>query len=224
MHHHLEIILPPTENVKATIEKVLAPYDERYRDEDEDGDRSSYAFWDFWVIGGRWSGEKIMARSSPKAMAALHKDLSKHKVTVSGVQWGKQTISPAEQIPLVDSLWRKHFPDGGDVCPIFDHYNERFIHSKGEPDICLVKDIPPGLKAARVMIAAGDPESKYEKVTFMIQDSYWNGVNYVDSKWDTKVLTALEMAKKRYETYRDDYKAKVTPKDDWLCVTVDYHS
>jgi hypothetical protein len=216
MHYHLEIIMPPTDDVESAVAKVLGPFDENY--EDEDGDRNKHAFWDFYRIGGRWAGEKIRAQYPEAALNAFYEEMKTKKVTVSGLQAGKQELSPATQIPMVDAIWRKHFPDGGEVCPLFAHYADKYENSTGAPDICALKDIPVGLTASHVIIASED------ETVFMIQESIWNGVTHVDSKWDGKVMTAVELFKMKLKHYSPEYAAKVTPKDDWLCVTVDYHS
>ena len=36
MTHHLEIIMPPTDNVKAAVEKILAPFNEQPEDGDSE--------------------------------------------------------------------------------------------------------------------------------------------------------------------------------------------
>lgn len=61
MHYHAEIWIPDTNNnVETEIEKILAPYNEtnRCRDENCEGDceHCSNTFWDWWQIGGRWTG------------------------------------------------------------------------------------------------------------------------------------------------------------------------
>lgn len=217
MHYHLEIVIPPTDDVESAVAKLLGPFDENYRD--EDGDRNKHAFWDFYRIGGRWAGTKIQARFPEDRMEAFYAELKERKVTVSGIQAGKQELSPASQIPMVDEVWRKHFPEGGAVCPLFAHYQNRYENSRGEPDICRLKDLPPALTAYHVMIGSDEG-----RTVFMIQESQWNGVTHVDAKWDGKVLSAIALWRDRLANYNPDYAAKVTPKDDWLCVTVDYHS
>ena len=59
MHYHLEIIMPPTKDVEEAVRQVLEEYSESWTD--EDGNPSSRAFYDYYVIGGRYSGEKLQA-------------------------------------------------------------------------------------------------------------------------------------------------------------------
>ena len=58
----------------------------------------------------------------------------------------------------------------------------------------------------------------------MISDDIWNGVMHVKTQWDGKLKTALDAHSEKIKRYRDEYREKRTPKDDWLVVTVDYHS
>src|SRR5262245_27782076 len=109
MHYHLEVILPPVDNVEQAIGQILEPFDENGKD--EDGHRNSHAFWDWYVVGGRWAGAKLQAMLDPKKLEEFNAELTKRKVTVSGIQAGKQELSPASQIPMVDALWNEFFPD-----------------------------------------------------------------------------------------------------------------
>lgn len=48
MHYHAEIHVPDADNVQEQVEKIMAPFRERRNN------RSG--FWDFWGVGGRWTG------------------------------------------------------------------------------------------------------------------------------------------------------------------------
>jgi hypothetical protein len=224
MHHHLEIVLPPVEDIETAVAQILKPFDEN--GQDEDGHRNSHAFWDFYVIGGRWAGAKLEAMLDQPKLEQFKAELASRKVTVSGLQFGKQELSPASQIPLVDALWNEFFPDSPiKVCPLFKHFNDQYQNSEGFPDIMRLAGMPKSLTASHVIIAGpgwqddGSLEAKY-----MLQTSIWNGVTHVDAKWDGSVLAAIEEHKKRLEDYKPEYIAKASPTDDWLVVTVDYHS
>lgn len=223
MHHHLEIIMPPTEDVKKSIDQIMAPYSENY--EDEEGETRSHAFWDFYVIGGRYSGVRINQQFEGPRLDQFHKLLNEKKITVSSLTCGKEKLQPASQIPEVDKLWREHFPEGGEVCPLFNHYNDQYTDSQGFPDIIKLKDLHKNLHAAKVIIAKEHWKDKGKlDIGFMIEDSSWNGVNYIDSSWKGGVFEAVNMWKEKLETYKEEYKEKNMPKDNWLAVTVDYHS
>lgn len=224
MHYQLEIILPPVENIESALEQILQPFNEN--GEDEDGDSNRHAFWDFYVIGGRWAGAKLEAMLDQDKLSEFRKELATRSITVNGVQFGKPELSPASQIPLVDGLWNEYFPDSPiKVCPLLKHFNSQYKHSDGFPDIMRLKDLPPSLTASHVIIAGpnweddGTLEAKY-----MMQDSIWNGVTHVDAKWDGNVMAVVAEHKSRLASATPEYAAKQTPQDDWLVVTIDYHS
>lgn len=213
--------MPPTDDVKGSVEDILEKFSENY--EDEDGHPNKHAFWDWYVIGGRWDGAKLTARYPEEKISAFRQELHDKNVTVAGMQWGKQEISPASQIPMVDEIWRKHFPDGGQVCPLFKHFgNKQLNDSLTEFNVCRLDQMPELLECARVMIVSKD-EDEYE-VHSMKQESVWNGVEHLDTKWDGTVRSALAEFEKRSEGWKESYRERCRPKADWLVVTVDYHT
>lgn len=205
--------MPPTDNVEGAIEQLLEEYYEGW--EDEDGHPNSHAFYDFYRIGGRWSGHKIL----PENISIFDKVLTDNNITVSGLQFGKQTLKPASQIPLVDELWNKTFPESPvKVCPIFDHY-------KGDVgDIMKLRDIPVKLTASHVIIAHPhwDDKEKLE-VGYMLLDEIWNGTTHQKTTWDGTIRSALQEHSKQYSRSDKEFQDKYIPTGDWLCVTVDYH-
>lgn len=213
MHYHLEIIMPPTSDVAAAVKKIMAPFCEHSRDED-----SLPPFWDWYVIGGRWAGEKLRVRLGKDKLEAFWAAIKAANVTVSGLQAGKPTLSPASQIPAVDALWREHFPGTTEACPLFDHCGESVVG-----DICALSELPDGLTASRVIVAGPDYQDVIS-AQFMAQESFWNGVDHVETKWDGTVHGALVDYAEKLSAYQQEYAEKNTPKPDWLLVTVDYHS
>jgi hypothetical protein len=219
MHMHLEVVMPPTDNVEKSLSEIMAPFDEGGID--EDGNPNQHTFWDWYQIGGRWGGAKIEAKLGKDRLAAFNKELIERKVTVSGLQFGKQTLQPASQIEMVDALWREMFPDSGiNGCPLFDHAPKEVAG-----DICQLSEVPDGLTAERVIIAGpGWKDDGTFRAEYMISDDIWNGVMHVKTQWDGHFKTALDAYPEKIKGYRDDYREKHTPKDDWIVVTVDYHS
>jgi hypothetical protein len=219
MHMHLEVLMPPTDNVESALAKIMAPFDEGGTD--EGGNPNQHGFWDWYQIGGRWGGAKIEANLGKERLADFNKALIERKVTVSGLQFGKQTLQPASQVGMVDALWREMFPDSGlSVCPLFDHAPKVI-----DGDICKLSEVPDGLTAERVIIAG--PSWKDDgtfSAEYMISEDIWNGVMHVKTQWDGQFKTAIDAFAENIKSYRDDYREKRTPKDDWLVVTVDYHS
>lgn len=214
MHYHCEIIMPPTDDVEKQLERILAPFSEN------DGD-SSGAFWDWYQIGGRWSGDKAKAHLDSARVDEFVKELNRRNVTVSGIQFGKQELSPATQIPMVDALWREWFPDSGiEQCPLFRHAGERLVG-----DVCKFSEVPKGLTCERVIIAGPEyDDDETFKAEWMAQETFWNGLTHVRTDWDMTFAQAVERYHERIASYRDEWRAKHTITPDWLVVTIDYHS
>jgi len=233
MHYHCEIVIPPTMDIEASIAQVMKPFNEQPEKEDEDY-HARGAFWDWWVIGGRWAGHKLMARYDQAKLDEFYDWLNAEKVTVSGVQFGKRELNPADQIPKVDAKWNEMFPSAEFVpCPIFRHSNDQ--HGKGlsgtlPQDVIRLSDVPAALKCSRVIFAR--PAWNYSKnkptgeieAAFMLAEDAWNGVNHMKIDWDGTFAQAAEKYAENRKHLRDEYAARVTPASDWLVVTVDYHS
>ena len=223
MHFHCEIILPPTDDIKTAVAQIMAPFDENLDSDDENA--SSYRFWDWFVIGGRWSGAHIEAKLGEERLHEFRQKLIDMKVTVSGLQAGKQELSPKDQIPMVDALWRDMFPESGiDVCPLFNHYNDQYSKEGMPEDVCLFSERPDGLTAERVIFAINRGEENGFETYHMLQRDFWNGYNHVKSAWDGTINGAVEDYKIWLSRLTEEAREKYTPKDDWLVVTVDYHS
>jgi hypothetical protein len=216
-HYHLELVMPPTEDVKAAVTQILAPFCE-HLDRDEEG-ANGHPFFDYWVIGGRWSGEKMVAMFSKERTEAFHAAMRDAKVTVSSFRCGKEELKPADQIEKVDAMWREHFPESPlAVCPLFDNY-------KGDMgDVMNLEQVPDRLTAARVIVAAPGYDGVSLEAAYMVEAEFWNGVCHNRTAWSGKFHDALAMQQEHHKNSHPDYLAKTTPKPDWLVVTIDYHT
>lgn len=221
MHYHLEVIMPPTLDISAALEEILKPF---YEDNEEGNNQ----FWDWCVIGGRWAGEKESCRYDAEKLEEFYAKCQEANVMVSGLVCGKQKLAPETQIPMVDKMWNDLFPteDGTIVaCPIFSHCNNQYdSNDLLACDVCLVEEIPENLTASRVIVASANYDESGLEAKFMTSDSIWNGVNFEDTTWNGKVKSVLDMYKEKLERYKEKYVEKHTPKPNWICVTVDYHS
>jgi hypothetical protein len=214
MHEHLEIIMPPTDDVEASVSQIMAPFGEEAKGEEA----SSQKFCDYWEIGGRWSGNKILSTFSPDQIGTFYQRLKDAKITVSSLQFGKQTLQPASQAETVNRLWRETFPDAViKECPLFDNYQG------ADGDIMPLRDIPPELKCTHVIIAGPRYDGNGFEAAYMVRDSLWNGVTHQKTTWSGTVAGALAEWKERLTDYRPEWAAEHTPKEDWIVVTVDYH-
>lgn len=218
MHSKLEVILAPNLDVEKTVEEVMAPFDENASDSEE---YSGHGFWDWYVIGGRFSGDKLLAGYDQDKLKKFYELLSERKVTVSGVICGKETLQPESQRGMVDALWNEWFPpeDGVPVaCPLFDH-SPKVLSSDIAP-LCNCLD----MTAHAVLVVGPKWTGEGVEASFLIHRNVWNGVVYLDVDWDGKIGSAVEKCKKRLGNAKPDFAAARMPQDDWLCVTVDYHS
>jgi hypothetical protein len=222
MHYVLEIIMPQTDNVEEAVAKVMEPYSENREDEDED--RSVMPFWDFWVIGGRWAGHKLTAALDQDKLKEFYEELTERKVTVSGLVCGKEEIAPASQIPMVDEVWASYFPEyKGRACPLFKHANDQYANDCLYGDVLRIKDVDPTVTCSRLIVANIGYDGELA-AQFMLETSVWNGCNYQDTNWDGTLISALDTYNKKMQNYNEDYIKKNTIEDDWIMVTVDYHS
>jgi len=218
MHYHLEIIMPPFLRVEPAVDKILKPFDENY--EDEDGYKNNHAFWDWWQIGGRYSGSKLEASLDQEKLKAFREKLHEMEFTFSGLVCGKEELNPTSQIEVVDGLWQKWFPDSGvKQCPFFNHFDEA-----NNMDICRLDEVSPDATAYQVIIAVNKIYDDELAAEFMCLNEVWNGVTWQNTTWDGKVLSAVEKHNDRLSSYKKEALERYTPKDDWLVVTVDYHS
>lgn len=212
MHTHCELIMPPTDDVEGEVSKILAPWAE---DADiGEGESSRYAFWDYYEIGGRWAGSKILATLDKTKISEFYKELHNRKVTQGAFIAGKPELKPEDQQESVDALWRDMFPESGiDKCPLFQHCGDRL-----SKDIDTLANLPAILSCHHVIIAANC------KIITMYEESIYNGVNHQKTTWDGTVQGALTLFAEYSSGFRDEYREKVTPKPDWLVVTIDYHN
>lgn len=204
MHYHLEIIMPPSNDIERAVGEILSPF----REGAEDG---YHEFWDWYVIGGRWAGHKIETALGEERISAFHGELATKGITVSCFQAGKQTISPESQIPEVEEIWNRHFPESK-CCPLFSNYGDQYKNNPHYPDVMLLKDTPMELQSERVIIADVNYDNTGMEAQYMVSNEFWNGVNYQKTAWDGEIVKAIEM-----------YDRK-KPTGDCLVVTIDYHS
>lgn len=217
MHYHCEIVMPKCDDYIQQIEKIMAPF----REGNDGEDASSHQFWDWYQIGGRWSGNKLRARLGEDRIDEFCAELNRRQVTVSGLQWGKQELSPASQIPEVDALWREWFPNSGsDACLLFKHAGDVL-----PLDACSFEEAPLDMKCERVIVAGPrwNDDNTLEAAS-MQQADFWNGVNHCPTTWDGTLRQAIERHAERLSSYKDEYRERHTVRPDWLVVTIDYHS
>ena len=214
MHFHAEIVIPPTaENeIEGKLRDMLAPFN-------ENNEESSNTFFDYWVLGGRWSGAKIKAKLGRQAIDEFYSWLQERKTTVSSFTAGKQTLRPTNQAAEIDAEWSRRFPEFAGHCPLFDHYRGTNM------DICAVNDIPPSLECETLVIAAPHWEdcSRLE-ANGLQHGEIWNGVEHQKTMFDGNVAKAITAYNEKIaKRYKEGVQGNYLVRSDWLCITVDYH-
>ena len=216
-HYQLEIILPPVPDISAAVTEIMAPFYEGASN-DDDHDRR-HAFWDFWNIGGRWSGRKLLVQLGQERVDAFGAALNAAGITVSGFQFGKPTLNPASQLLRVNQMWNEAFPESPvKECPLFDSYKGNY------GDVMLLQDVPPGLTCDHIIIAGPNWKDEKLEAQYMVRDSIWNGVTHQETAWSGRLVDAVTDWVKRLENYKPDWAETRRPAPDWQVVTVDYHS
>ena len=224
MHAVCEIVIPPGWDIGQSVKEVM----EHYAELDDDGKLGSASWWDWFVIGGRFSGHKAEARIGHEKLQAFREELNRRKVTVSGLQCGKPELSPADQIPMVDALWREMCPGHGKRCILFDHARDQYGKSGiYDDDVCRVGNLPESLSCERLIVATpcwwGDDKGKKLEPVRHLATEYWNGTEHQKSDFDGLVKPALaKMMMEKAEGKGRMKQCDLT--DDWLCITVDYHN
>lgn len=223
MHEHLEIVMPPTDDVTAAVATVMAKFDENSADRGY----AKHGFWDWYVIGGRFAGSKFEATLDKEKLEKFQKELTDRKVTVSGLQFGKQALQPATQIPAIDALWNEYFPESkGGPCPLFAHSNDQYKKDGQElpADVMRFSEVPESLECYRVIFADIDSWDSEITAKEMFAKHLYNGCTFQATEYKGTFGHAVELYLGKIENYRNDYRESSTPKDDWLVVTVDYHT
>lgn len=216
MHMICELVMPPTSDIAGAVADVMKQF--------QDTEEYPHQWHDFYAIGGRFGGHKVTSVLDGTTLAEFYAELKRLKITVHGLQFGKQEISTPEQEELVDAAWATFFPSIGGRCPLFKH-GTRDQYDKGQPDpmdVCTVANLHPDLKAERVVVVVPDGDGL--RPHYMVSADQWNGVIHQKSAWDGKVSSALREADERLSVYRPEYAAKRRVGPDWLVVTIDYHN
>ena len=223
MHSVLEIIMPQVDDVEIAVEQVMRKFSEHLGSEDDD--YCGHSFWDFYVIGGRWAGHKLQAGLDKGRLDSFYADMKAKNVTVSGLQCGKQEISPASQIPMVDELWASYFPEyQGRACPLFNHSNNQYENDCLYGDVMRLKDVSKDVTCSMLIIANDDYKGEMKEAKEMFSTSIWNGVSFEKTTWDGTLGGAMKLHSESMRNYKQEYVDENTPADDWLVITVDYHS
>lgn len=233
MHYTCEVVVPPFDDkdeLNKFISEILKKYEEGYKD--EYGYSYNHSFYDYFVIGGRFSGRKQKTMLDDEKLDKFYEELKNRGVTQSSVVFGKPTISPSSQIPMVDALWHEYFPEWqGKHCPVFQHSGD-----EDNLDIMTLGEFKKHtelreMESSTVAIGflgygedADDDSVGTPNLYTLLHTSIWNGTNIQDTTFSGKVLEAIDLHNTNLSRAYSWYREQATPTDDWLVVTLDYHS
>lgn len=216
MHYHIEILMPPTDDVEGAVSKALFDFCE----ENDDQYKAARGWWDWYEIGGRWSGEKQNVLLGRDKIKAFYDELTERGVTVSGFRAGKEQLEPRSQVQEVDALWRERFPGHGDVCPLFSHAPDRM-----DADVMELGKVSGALTCERFLVVnPHDDEYCAGETRFLLNKEIWNGMNRETTTWNGTVAQAMLMLGEHDAGFTAEWLATHKPQLDWPMVTVDVHS
>jgi len=148
------------------------------------------SFWDWWVIGGRWSGEHtnwlLKAKYGDK-MKLINEEFEKNYGWFTG---GKANITEEQRAKQYEKVFRKHIPNFKGLIPA---WRDTYKQDGFDDDIIAVKDIPVGQLDSYTLIL---PSGVYHSQT-------WNGKKFIDS--DKKFTDLLKEVKGKGYLVTVDY-------------------
>ena len=204
MHYHLELIMPPSPliQIQERVRELMFPLSQAVAH----SEGTTAYLYDWYQIGGRFAGAKMLGRLDPERLHKFRQELYGEAFTNDArpVVIGQTGLWRTQDLPKVDALWRKWFPEEEiDACPLFDHY------PAGDQDICRVDQIPDTLTADAVLVGNED------KVVFQLITEIWDSTKqeFQDTGFDGSVLNALRQCR----------ACGVEPSQNWLAVTLDCH-
>jgi len=187
MHSSVLIIAEPQENYPLYVQKVMEPYSE---------EESKNGWWDWYVIGGRWSGELTEIKLDQDKLKKIREEFEKQ-----GLNWISMEKTNEIQKEKSHKLWREFFGNEwkDEEIPIYrDSYAENGFNDDIQPVSNFTPEQLKLLNTAHVI----DKDGCYS------YDSVWSGKTYLEDK---------EWNEKFYERFLADLK----PTD--MLIIVDCH-
>lgn len=213
MHYHAEVWVPKVEWAVDLVGRLMELYSENNED-------SRHSFWDWYVIGGRWSGEHtqwVLKKRYPEQYEKFWKEFEKNELG-----WVSKTKSEASQKARAVELFKKTFPKWkGPLIVGRDIY-----HKEGmSDDIMEATKIEWDLFSCATMILPIDSSDCQEDFKKEAEtDPYHLGRRigprhnlYLSEIWNGSV----------FQKTAEDFKKIIVDRgfDKWgYWVTVDYHS
>src|SRR5262249_42407389 len=132
-------------------------------------------WWDSYLIGGRWSGQHVLAGLPEDKLKEFREELKRRQLPVSCVRFFEEELNSKEHEASADALWREFFPGAGDKCLLLYPPGSPWLDSV---DVMPVGQLPKRLSAATLIVAGPDWSDKHElRARFMLHMEVWNGCN-----------------------------------------------
>ena len=202
MHYHAEVWVPINQNVPEQIEKLLAPHEEKYCGQDacegkKSGCETCGGFWDWYAIGGRWTGEHDKGY-----------DATKERTNYERCWLCNGTGLRSDALGIDERKRDPSYTCNG--CGKFDRDTGKWSHGPFGPGLALkhAPDFTPHMDVIPIEVI-GDDLTCY---TLMVAERVyhqkeWNGDDFIPTGFDGNVKRKLDELK-----IREGY-----------LVTVDYH-
>lgn len=133
--------------------------------------------WDWFVVGGRWSGDKILGKLDPEKVKAFFIEFEKR-----GYNWTSSQHSDEERRRDSSNLFMEFFPDFKGEIPV---WRDQYRHEGGEGDVCKVADLPETF-SCHTLIFPGKHRAE------VLQTEEWNGEKFVKTPFKGDVVAELK--------------------------------
>ena len=167
MHYHAEVYLKKL-NGKPLMDAVGAHMNRGVK---------SKVGWDWFVIGGRWSGEKLLAKLDKDRLKAFWVEFKKR-----GYGWPSAEHSDEERRRDSQALFMEFFPDFKGEIPV---WRDQYKREGGEGDVAKVEDLPETL-SCHTLILPGKRRAE------VLQIEEWNGKDFVKTAFKGDVVAELK--------------------------------
>lgn len=175
MHYHAEVFVPTKKNYQNVVAEIMAPHYEKWSDNDEE---SREGFWDWYVIGGRWSGRHtildLYLKYGDEAYNAM---LQEFKERFGWWEGGPERITRETRKAQFEEVFHKHFPDANLHVPM-PAWRDSYKQDGYPDDICALEDIPIPLFSCYTLIL---PSGVYHR-------EEWTGDRFEEQKHDFPAL------------------------------------
>ena len=173
MHYHAEVLIRRPDNIEEQVSHIMTPYQE-----DHDEDEGSVAgFWDWWQIGGRYTGEH-----DPDYDATIDPSHIKVCSICGGTGDRPDWVYYEDGVRKFKDSWAETC-NGCNSCQGTGKTTTWPTEWKPhEKDILSVSKIPEELTCYSLVLPDMD----------VLHTKAWNGNDFIETEFDGKVKAALE--------------------------------